>query len=124
MFNQLVIIAIGGAIGSVLRYLISFRIQEWAGISFPWGILVVNVIGCLLIGFLGSLLADRIEFSALWRGGLLIGFLGGFTTFSSFTWDSINLIENGQYLSASIYIVLSLMLSLLATSLGIILGRS
>jgi len=122
--QQLLAIAGGGAVGASLRYFISQKVHQWLGINFPYGILVVNVLGCLLMGVLAALMIERLDVSPIWRGAILIGFLGGFTTFSSFSIDTIRLYEQGQMLSAGLYVVLSVLLCLSATMFGIVLGRS
>lgn len=122
--DQLLAIALGGALGSVLRYLVSSKINQLIPINFPYGTLVVNVTGCFLIGFLSILLVERLSLSAIWRAGILIGFLGGFTTFSSFSLDTLKLYENGAWLAAGMNVLSTTLLCLLATLLGIFLGRN
>jgi len=121
--NQVLAIAAGGAAGSVLRFWMSTWVHSFAGRSFPYGTLAVNVIGCLLMGFLFVLLVERMSGNALWRAALLIGVLGGFTTFSSFSIETFNLLEQGDYLKAGVNALSSLVLCLGATWAGVILGR-
>ncbi len=122
--QQLLAIAGGGALGASLRYFIAQKVHQWLGVEFPYGILVVNILGCLLMGILAALLIERFDVSPIWRGAILIGFLGGFTTFSSFTIDTFRLYEQGQMLSAGLYVLLSVLLCLTATMFGIVIGRS
>jgi CrcB protein len=121
---QLLTIAVGGALGSVLRFVMSQGINQWTGIKFPYGTLCVNVLGCLLIGFLSILFIERLATSPIWRATVLIGFLGGFTTFSSFSLDTFNLFEQGYWTSALLNVVSSLVLCLLATAIGVYIGRN
>ena len=121
--NQVMVIAAGGAFGSVMRYMLSMWVHSFAGRGFPYGTLAVNVLGCLAMGFLFVLLVERMGESALWRAGLLIGVLGGFTTFSSFSIETFNLIEQGALLKAAGNMAASLFLCLGATWLGVILAR-
>jgi len=121
--NQVVAIAIGGALGSVLRYLLSNATHAWLGRGFPYGTLAVNVLGCLAMGFLFVLLVERVGTSTVWRAGLLIGLLGGFTTFSSFSIETFNLIEQGAVAKAAANMVASLLLCVTATWFGVILAR-
>ena len=108
-------IAIGGAVGSVLRYLIS-RIFTT---SFPLGTLVVNVIGCLLIGFFYGIFANRgCHLSSEVRAMLTVGLCGGFTTFSTFINDSCKLVSLDQYLQAGLYLSSSIILGFFALYLG------
>lgn len=121
---QLMVIAGGGAVGCVLRFVLSQSVHRFLPDHFPYGILLVNVLGCLLMGILAIWFIERWQLGALWRAATLIGFLGGFTTFSSFTIDTINLVENGSAFIAGMYVVLSVSLCLFATWLGVWLGRS
>ncbi len=121
--NQVIAIAIGGALGSVLRYGLSTWVHSYAGRGFPYGTLAVNVFGCLAMGILFVLLVERMGESAVWRAGLLIGVLGGFTTFSTFSIETFNLIEQGAMAKAAGNMAASLVLSIGATWLGVILAR-
>ena len=121
--NQVMAIAAGGALGSVLRYGLSTWVHSLAGRGFPYGTLAVNVLGCLAMGFLFVLLVERMGESAVWRAGLLIGVLGGFTTFSSFSMETFNLIEQGSLVKAAGNMAASLFLCLGATWLGVLLAR-
>jgi CrcB protein len=123
--NQLIGIALGGAIGSVLRFLVSSGVYQWLGRGFPYGTLAVNLIGSLLIGFLTEILIlQRITFGVEYRSAILVGVLGGFTTFSTFSLETLLLIEQGNLSKAGLNIVISLCLCLLATWLGLLIGRS
>jgi len=119
---QLAGIALGGALGSVLRFLLSTRIYQWLGRDFPYGTLSVNILGCLLMGFLFVFMADRL-LSPEWRATVLVGFLGGFTTFSSFSMETMLLIEQSAYVKALLNMLLSVGLCLIATWLGMVIAR-
>ncbi len=121
--NQVLAIAAGGAVGSVLRFWMSTWVHSFAGRSFPYGTLTVNVLGCLAMGFLFVLFVDRLSDNAVLRAGILIGVLGGFTTFSSFSIETFNLIEQGAWLKAVVNMTGSLLLCVGATWVGVILGR-
>lgn len=121
--KQLLAIALGGAAGSVLRYAMSTWVYSLAGRGFPYGTLAVNVFGCLAMGFLFVLFFDRLTESAVLRAGVLIGALGGFTTFSTFSIETFNLMEQGAYLKAGINMVASVILCVGATWIGVMLGR-
>lgn len=116
-------IALGGAAGSVLRYATSLGVHGLLGRAFPYGTLVVNVVGCLAMGFLYVWLVERSAVSAEVRAGVLIGVLGGFTTFSSFSIETLGLIEAGEHLRAALNVLASVALCLLATWLGLVLAR-
>jgi CrcB protein len=123
--NQLIGIAFGGAFGSILRFLISSGIYQWLGRSFPYGTLTVNFIGSFLIGFLTEVfLLQRISLSAEYRATILVGVLGGLTTFSTFSLETIYLMEQGQIHKAGSNILINLMACLCATWIGLLMGRS
>lgn len=121
--NQVLAIAAGGAVGSVLRFWMSTWVHSFAGRSFPYGTLAVNVLGCLAMGFLFVLFVDRFSDSTVLRAGVLIGVLGGFTTFSSFSIETFNLIEQGELVRASLNVFGSLILCVAATWVGVLVGR-
>jgi len=120
----MLLIAFGGAIGCVLRYLVSSNVYRFVGRDFPYGTLVVNALGSLLVGFLFVLLIEYVDSIAdQFRSLLIVGFLGGFTTFSSFSLETINLIESGDWPRALMNIVISVSVCLGLTWMGILLGR-
>jgi CrcB protein len=122
---NIMLIALGGAIGSVLRYLTSTGMHALLGRDFPYGTLTVNVIGSWLMGFLAIIILARFaNLADELRSLLLIGFLGGYTTFSAFSIESFNLLSNGLLLKALLNILLSITLCLLATWLGFIVAKS
>ncbi len=120
----LVSVAIGGAIGSVLRYLIQIQSINWFGTSFPYGTLLVNIIGSLLIGFLSFALVERVIVSEEVRFAILVGVLGGFTTFSTFSLETLDLILQGNFISAVGNVLISVGLCLLSCFLGLSLARA
>ena len=120
----LVGVAIGGAVGSVLRYIIQTQSIQWFGSSFPYGTLLVNVVGSLLIGFLSFTLLERVSVSEEVRFAILVGVLGGFTTFSTFSLETLNLIQQGNFINAAGNVFLSVGLCLLACFLGLSLARA
>lgn len=121
--SQVVAIALGGAAGSVLRYWMSSGVHALAGRGFPYGTLSVNVLGSLLMGFLFVLFLDRLGNDTVLRAGVLIGLLGGFTTFSAFSIETFNLIEQGAYARAAVNAGASVLLCVAATWIGVVLGR-
>ncbi len=120
---QILAIAVGGAIGSVLRFTLSGSVHQLLGREFPFGTLSVNVLGSLLMGFLYIVLLERASLGAEWRALLLIGLLGAFTTFSTFSLETLNLIESGALVKAGMNILLSVTLCLLAAWVGMLGGR-
>src|SRR5437868_5176362 len=113
-----ILIAAGGAAGSVLRYAMQGWVQRAANSGFPFGTLVVNVLGCLLIGFLTATFTGPKLIRAEYRVGLIVGILGGFTTFSTFGWETFSLTNDRQLGLAALNILLSCALGLIAVWVG------
>lgn len=112
----------GGAIGSLGRYLVGIYILKLYSGKFPLGTLLVNLIGSLIIGFLWGI-TESYELHPAWRTFLMIGILGGFTTFSSFSVESLNLIKSGELQTAAIYILTTNILGLVSVFSGFYLHR-
>lgn len=122
--DRLFLIGAGSAIGGMARYLVSTGTYKLLGRAFPYGTLTVNAVGSLLVGFLFIVLLERFDGLAdQLRSLLIIGFLGGFTTFSSFSLETINLFESGEIYRAFLNIFISVALCLCLTLAGILLGR-
>ncbi|AFT67291.1 MAG: CrcB protein [Cycloclasticus pugetii] len=120
---QLLAIAAGGSVGAVMRFIVSTGIYSWLGRGFPYGTLVVNVIGSLLMGLLYELFLQRLSVSPEVRAVLLVGFLGAFTTFSTFSIETINLIEQGYVIKAIVNVLASVILCVLAAWVGLLIAR-
>ena len=118
----LIFIALGGAVGSVLRYLSTLAATRLLGAAFPFGTLFVNVVGAFAMGIAFHLLIQRGQLPI--APAVTTGLLGGFTTFSAFSLDAILLFEAGRTLAAGAFIVASVALSLIALALGLLLARS
>ena len=123
MLNFL-LVAVGGAVGSMLRYATTLGATRLLGPGFPWGTLIVNVVGSFVIGVFVETIARRFDASEPVRLLLVTGFLGGFTTFSSFSLDAAALLERGAGLLAFAYVGASLLLSLGAVFAGLVLTRA
>jgi CrcB protein len=121
--RELLAILVGGAAGAVSRFWLANGVYAWLGRGFPWGTLVVNVLGSFVMGLLYVLLLERGALSGEWRALLLVGFLGAFTTFSSFSIETLVLIEQGYLGRAFANIWVSLLSCLLSCWLGLLLGR-
>ena len=122
--GELGAIAAGGALGAVMRFWVSGGIYAWLGRGFPYGTLSVNLIGSFFIGIAFILLTERLTIGAEVRAFTLIGFLGAFTTFSTFSLETLTLLQEGSLVKAALNILLSVFLCLIATWGGIILARS
>jgi len=121
--NQLIAIAGGGALGAVMRFMVSNWFYALFGRDFPYGTLAVNVIGSFAMGIGYILMIERTGISPEWRALIFVGFLGAFTTFSTFSIETINLIESGELFKAGMNAVLSVLLCLIAVWGGILIGR-
>jgi fluoride exporter len=116
-------IALGGAAGSVLRYLVGGAVQRMSGAAFPIGTLLVNVTGCFLIGIIAQHYMNTQTHPAM-RVLLITGFCGGFTTFSAFSLETTGLLQGGEYGKAATYMLLSVVLSIAATFAGFAAARA
>jgi CrcB protein len=124
MINPLIAIAFGGAFGAVLRFLVSSGIYQWLGRGFPYGTLVVNILGSFLIGLLTeALILQKVALSLEYRSAILIGLFGSFTTFSTFSLDTVMLIEQGNLNKAFLNIIISVSICIFAVWLGLLIGR-
>ncbi len=123
MLELVLWIAIGGALGSVFRYLFSYFIQAWFGLSFPLGTLLVNLLGSFLIGFFFSFLVEKHLMAPQIRAFLITGCLGGFTTLSTFAIESLNLWQEGLWANFGLYFFLTPIGSLFLAFLGYSLGK-
>jgi len=117
----LVYVALGGAVGALARYGLGGWVQARAGLSFPLGTLVVNVLGCVLIGF-GIRYMEAARFPPETRALLAIGVLGAFTTFSTFSYETLALMEDGAWFRAGLYVVGSVVLGLTGAWVGAMLS--
>ncbi|MGD2053893.1 MAG: fluoride efflux transporter CrcB [Gammaproteobacteria bacterium] len=121
--KALLLIAVGGAVGAVLRYGASISVYSLLGRGFPYGTLFVNVSGSLLMGILSVLMLERFDIGPEWRAAILVGVLGSFTTFSTFSIETLNLLEQGDLMRAMANIVLSVLICLVAVWFGVLIGR-
>lgn len=112
MLNNILLIGLGGGVGSILRYLC----QKYFNYSFPYGTLLVNVLGCLLIGILWGLFTKQVDEPK--RLLMITGFCGGFTTFSAFTYEGVQMMMENRWLIFALYTALSVVFGLFATFLG------
>ena len=116
-------VAIGGAFGAVSRYWLITLVSNLSAHRFPWGTFVVNVLGSFLIGVMYILISERMLLSENWRAIMIVGYLGAFTTFSTFSLDALILMQEGFIVQAFSYILASVVLCLACAWLGIALMR-
>ena len=121
--NQTLAIAAGGALGALLRFWMSNGVYALLGRGFPYGTLAVNVLGSLLMGFLYIVMVERSALGPEWRGFALVGLLGAFTTFSTFSMETLNLIQQAGYFKALVNMILSVVACVAACFLGVMLAR-
>ena len=125
MNPQLILaVAVGGAMGSVARYLVGIESGRLFGLNFPWGTLIINIVGSFLIGVFVELFALRWDLSQFWRVFLTIGICGGFTTFSTFSLDAYLLLDRGQLFASGAYVIASVVLSIAGLFAGLQLIRA
>ena len=120
---NLLLIAIGGALGSTARYLFSLLVQRASGTLFPIGTFAVNCVGCLVFGAIAGAAEQRVQIAPELRLFLLVGILGGFTTFSSYAFESFVLLRDGQFAAASVNIVGQVVAGLAGMWIGFAIGR-
>lgn len=113
--QRYLLIAVGGALGSIARYWVGSTIAGRAGIKFPYGTLVVNLTACLIIGFTLTYLGKRADLNPAWRFLVPIGFIGAYSTFSTYEWETLSTLRSGAFALAALYAVGSLILGLAAT---------
>ncbi|PKM38212.1 MAG: fluoride efflux transporter CrcB [Gammaproteobacteria bacterium HGW-Gammaproteobacteria-10] len=124
MLNQVIAVAVGGACGSVLRFLVSTGVYQWLGRGFPYGTLAVNVMGSFLMGLLVEvLILQRVAMTVEYRAAILVGLFGSFTTFSTFSLETVYLIEQGSFGKAALNISVSIAACLIAVWVGLLGGR-
>ncbi|VAW49048.1 Fluoride ion transporter CrcB [hydrothermal vent metagenome] len=116
-------IAAGGALGAVARFAMSHQVYQWFGREFAWGTLSVNVLGSFVMGLVVVLLVDKLDASPEWRAFIMVGFLGAFTTFSTFSFETMQYIQIGEFNKALLNMAVSLITCLLAVWGGLLLGR-
>lgn len=122
MLKALMYVWIGGGLGSILRYGIYLVMNKFFPVLFPWGTFLVNILGCFAIGAFFAI-AQQADWNTSWKLFLITGLCGGFTTFSSFSNEGIQLLQQGHYINLALYVLLSVALGLLATYLGLVLFR-
>ncbi len=120
---QILVIMLGGGLGAVARFMVSTSVNERLSSNFPYGTLVVNVMGSFIMGFLAMWLVEKLGLNPLLRLAIFVGFLGAFTTFSTFSMETLNLFEQGESVRALMNMFINVVLSVLAVWLGVILGK-
>ena len=122
--QKYLLIAAGGALGSVARHWIGSTIGSRMGSRFPYGTFVINLTACIIVGFSLTYLGKRLELSPAWRYLIPIGFIGSYSTFSTYEWETLSTIRAGAFALAALYAVGSLLIGLAATWLGTVLAEA
>lgn len=117
-------IALGGSLGSIARYWVGSTVADRMGTRFPYGTFVVNITACIIIGFSLSFLAERMELNPAWRFLVPVGFIGAYSTFSTFEWETYSNLQTGAFLIAGLYVVLSVVLGLAGVWCGVLIARA
>lgn len=120
---RILLIAIFGAAGTLTRYGLQGIVQVRAGGAFPYGTLLINLTGCFLLGLIGQFTLNRMLISPDWRVAITVGFFGGYTTFSSFGWETAKMLEDGEWLRATTYVAASVFVGLFLSVAGIRLAN-
>jgi CrcB protein len=120
---RLILICLGGAVGTGARYVLGGLVVRWLGADFPYGTLLINVLGSFLIGLIQQVGLSTLLIPDTLRLVLTIGVMGGFTTYSSFSYETLKLAETGSWVGASLYVGLTTALCLVCCALGLSLGR-
>jgi CrcB protein len=123
MMQKLALLALAGGMGALARYGLAGFVQKISGVSFPWGTLVVNLTGCFLAGLLWSLFENRWNVSGETRTVVLVGFMGAFTTFSTFIFETGDLLRSAQWMYATANLTIQNGIGLLALFIGMAVGR-
>jgi CrcB protein len=121
--QKYLLIALGGALGSVARYWVGSTVGGRLGIRFPFGTLAVNISACLVLGFTLTWLGERAEISPAWRFLIPVGFIGSYSTFSTFEWETLETMRSGAFVLGGLYAAGSLILGLAATWCGAALAE-
>jgi len=121
--QKYLLIALGGALGSIARYWVGSTIASRMGIKFPYGTLVVNLTACVIIGFSLTYLGKRADLNPAWRFLIPVGFIGAYSTFSTYEWETLSTLRAGAFALAALYAVGSLVLGLAAVWGGSVLAE-
>jgi len=121
--QKYLLIALGGALGSMARYWVGSMVANRMGTKFPFGTFVINITACVIIGFSLTLLARRVDINSAWRFLVPVGFIGAYSTFSTYEWETLSTIRSGAFFLAALYAVSSLILGLAAVWGGSMLAE-
>lgn len=121
--TKYLLVGLGGCLGSILRFCVAEYIGTRLGVRFPYGTFLVNCTACFLIGLSVTILADKSHWSPLWWYFIPIGFIGGYSTFSTFEFETFRVFQAGEFLMAGLNVILSVVVGFVSVWLGMIAGR-
>lgn len=121
--GKYVMVGIGGCLGAIARFWLGGIIYQKMGTRFPYGTFIINISGCFLVGLMVTVLTERTHLNANWRYLIPVGFIGAYTTFSTFEFETLAAFRDGQLLVAALNVALSVVLGFIAVWLGVIAGR-
>lgn len=121
--QKYLLIALGGSLGAIARYWVGSAVADRMGTKFPYGTFVINITACLMIGFSLVFLGRRAELNTAWRFLIPVGFIGAYSTFSTFEWETFATLQSGAFFLAALYVALSFFVGLVAVWCGVLLAR-
>lgn len=122
--DKVLVVAIGGSIGAVFRYLTGVYAAKFFGVWLPYGTLIVNVVGSFILSFFMIVFLEKLSLDPLWRLFVAVGFCGSYTTMSSITYETLTIAMDGEYIKAALNVLLNFFLSFLSAIAGIFLART
>jgi CrcB protein len=123
MIQKILLLAFAGALGTLARYGLGGWVQRWCGSTFPWGTFVVNLVGCFLFGVIWAFAENRVEISGTTRAVFLVGFMGAFTTFSSYMFETMQMTRDAEWLLAMANVVGQTVAGFVLMLVGMLIGR-
>lgn len=122
--QKYLLVALGGALGSLLRFWVGTFVTSKIGVRFPYGTFIINITACIIIGFSLEFLGKHLELTPAWRYLIPIGFVGAYSTFSTFEWETFSNLQAGSFLIAGLYVSLSILLGLMGIWSGVAIART